>query len=376
MNTAADVIVVGAGIIGSATAMVLAQQGHQVLVLDAAGPAAGTPAAAMGHVVVMDDSEAQGTLTRWSQSLWDTLAEDLPAEVEHDPCGTLWIAADDDEMDALHKKATWCAERDIAHHVLGGDELQAAEPHLRNDLLGALHLPGDSVVYPPTAATWMLEQARAAGATCQFGVEVREIGSGGIVTTAQGRQEAGAVVCAAGERSLGLLPTPVPGAVIRPRKGHLAITARYPGLLRHEVVELGYLKSAHGHDDVSVAFNVQPRKTGQVLIGSSRQYDRPDGVVEPAVLSKMLARACSYLPALAQCDVVRSWTGFRAATPDNLPLIGSIAPRTWLATGHEGLGITTSLATAHLIADALAGRPSAIDGRPYRPDRFREMPLG
>ena len=63
-----------------------------------------------------------------------------------------------------------------------------------------------------------------------------------------------------------------PGLEIKKRKGHLVITDRYPGFVRHQLVELGYLKSAHSMSSDSVAFNVQPRRTGQVLIGSSRQY--------------------------------------------------------------------------------------------------------
>lgn len=370
MTASPDVVVVGAGIVGAATAMVLAEEGHRVLVLDARGPAARTTAAAMGHIVVMDDSDAQGDLTRWSQSLWDAVVPDLPPSVEHDPCGTLWVATDRGELSALERKAQWCADRDIPHTVLDAAGVRKAEPHLRDDLVGALHVPGDSVVYPPTAATWMLRRAAERGATCRFGVSVDSIDADGTVRAGGDRVTAPAVVCAAGERAAALLPVPLPGAAIRARKGHLAITARYPGLLRHQVVELGYLASAHGHDDTSVAFNIQPRRTGQVLIGSSRQYDRTHDGVEPDVLSRMLARACDYLPALGACDVIRSWTGFRAATPDNLPLIGTASPGIWLATGHEGLGITTSMGTAHLIADGIAGRASAIDPTPFLPHRF------
>ncbi len=74
----------------------------------------------------------------------------------------------------------------------------------------------------------------------------------------------------------------------------------------------------------------------------------------------MLARARVYLPAVARLSAIRVWTGFRAATPDKLPLIGPDPgdPTLWLATGHEGLGITTSLATAELIADLITNRRS------------------
>jgi glycine/D-amino acid oxidase-like deaminating enzyme len=69
--------------------------------------------------------------------------------------------------------------------------------------------------------------------------------------------------------------------------------------------------------------------------------------------------------------IERAWTGFRSATPDKLPLIGpSINDETvFLATGHEGLGITTSLATAQILADLIAGRTPAIPIAPYLPSR-------
>ena len=66
------------------------------------------------------------------------------------------------------------------------------------------------------------------------------------------------------------------------------ITDRYPGFVHHQLVELGYLKSAHSVTADSVAFNVQPRQTGQILIGSSRQYGNEDSAVDQAMLTAML----------------------------------------------------------------------------------------
>jgi glycine/D-amino acid oxidase-like deaminating enzyme len=121
-----------------------------------------------------------------------------------------------------------------------------------------------------------------------------------------------------------------------------------------------------------VAFNVQPRQTGQILIGSSRQYGNESSAVDEAILSAMLARATHYLPAVASLSLLRVWTGFRAATPDKLPLIGPFPgdATVWLATGHEGLGITTALATAELLAADFTGVQSAIPSEPYLPARF------
>jgi glycine/D-amino acid oxidase-like deaminating enzyme len=162
---------------------------------------------------------------------------------------------------------------------------------------------------------------------------------------------------------------------VKKRKGHLAITDRYPDFVRHQLVELGYLKSAHSITSDSVAFNVQPRQTGQILIGSSRQYGNDDAAVNQDILARMLHRAALYLPALSSLSVIRIWTGFRAATPDKLPLIGPVPgdPTLWLATGHEGLGITTAMATAELLAAAFTGSAPSIAPEPYLPARFEQV---
>jgi D-hydroxyproline dehydrogenase subunit beta len=121
----------------------------------------------------------------------------------------------------------------------------------------------------------------------------------------------------------------------------------------------------------SVAFNVQPRSTGQVLIGSSRELVGWNAATNRDILRRMLERATNFMPGLADLSVIRCWTGFRPATPDKLPLIGAWEPipGAWIAAGHEGLGITTSLATAQLLADLIAGRATQIDAAAFSPMR-------
>jgi glycine/D-amino acid oxidase-like deaminating enzyme len=139
-------------------------------------------------------------------------------------------------------------------------------------------------------------------------------------------------------------------------------------------VELGYLKSAHEMTAESVAFNVQPRPNGQLLIGSSREFAGWDDAINRPLLAKMIARACDYLPALKSLRLLRTWVGFRPATPDKLPLVGAWPgrPGLYLAAGHEGLGITTCLGTARLLAAEILGTPSPFDAAPFRPGRVLE----
>jgi glycine/D-amino acid oxidase-like deaminating enzyme len=162
------------------------------------------------------------------------------------------------------------------------------------------------------------------------------------------------------------------GLNIKRRKGHLVITDRYPGFVSHQLIELGYLRSAHGTEEGdSVAFNVQPRNTGQIMLGSSRQFGADGAEVDRNIVRKMADRAFEYMPKLRSLMAVRVWTGFRPATPDNLPYIGRMPglENIYAAAGHEGLGITTSLGTARLLADEIMGRTPAIALEPYSPTR-------
>ena len=213
----------------------------------------------------------------------------------------------------------------------------------------------------------MIRRAVALGTVFRQGAAVVSMG-GGLAKLSDGTVwSAAALVNAAGTDAARLTP----GLPIQPRKGHLVITDRTPGFLRHQTVELGYTKSAQALTAESVAFNVAPRPTGQILIGSSRQSGVSSAEIDRPLLEAMLRRAFSYMPGLRELSAIRSWTGLRAATPDKLPLIGPHPEMrgVWVAAGHEGLGITTALATARLLAAHLTGRAPEIPAEPYLPSR-------
>jgi glycine/D-amino acid oxidase-like deaminating enzyme len=367
MSESWDVVIVGAGIVGAACAGECARRGMRTAVVEANSVGGGATAAGMGHIVVMDDSPAQLALTHFSQTKWQELSKVLPASVEYERCGTLWVAADEEEMQEVHRKREVYAAAGVATEVLDGATLADAESQLRKPLAGALLVPSDAVLYPPCAAGYLISEALRLGAQL-FRKKVQSAHAGKVRLDDGTLLHSKRIVIASGADACEL----VPGLPIKKRKGHLVITDRYPGFVRHQLVELGYLKSAHSSTADSVAFNVQPRKTGQLLIGSSRQYGAEDSAVDPQILAAMIERAQWYLPTIGGLSAIRVWTGFRAATPDKLPLIGPWPgdDSLFLATGHEGLGITTSLGTACILVDYLEGASPAIPVDPFLPARF------
>jgi glycine/D-amino acid oxidase-like deaminating enzyme len=356
------VMVVGAGIVGAACAEALAEAGCAVTVLDGGLAGTGTTSAAMGHVVVMDDSDAQLALSAWSRRLWTERAASLPADCEDTASGTLWVATNEAEMARLRARADRHARHGGRAELLDADALREAEPELRPDLPGALHVPEDRIVYPLAVTRHLLDRARALGARVRERSPVQRV-EARRVRTAGGWEEADAVVVAAG----GAAPLLLPGLPIEPRRGHLVITDRYPGFLRHQVIEVGY--GAHPSMGDTVAFNIQPRPTGQLLIGSSRESAGWSPTLSRSVRARVVRRAREYVPGLVRLRALRSWVGFRPATPDGLPLIGEWEAGLLVAAGHEGLGVTTSLGTARMVADLVRGRAPEVDAAAFDPRR-------
>jgi glycine/D-amino acid oxidase-like deaminating enzyme len=389
-----DVLVIGAGIIGAACAHELALAGLSVRVVDAR--LGGATQTGMGHLVAMDAHPAELALSAASLEIW---REWGPRMNHTDPacaytgCGTMWVAESDHDMAEAECKQRRLLEHGVSSTLLNAQQLAQAEPALRAGLAGALQVSGDALIYAPSAARWLLTHAPPC---LSFeAVEVCKIDAQGVVLSDGSRRTAEAIVLAAGMLASRLcddLP-------LHPKKGHLAITDRYPTGIRHQLVELGYTASTQQREGAAVAFNVQPRPTGQLLIGSSRQIGEPQyaagsaassaassasssaagsasdtaltAAVEPAVLASMLRRAIGYLPGLSGLNLIRTWTGVRAATPDGLPLIGRHPSRDklWLAVGHEGLGVTTAPATGRLLAALMTGAATPLDPTPFAASR-------
>lgn len=364
-----DVIVIGAGIIGAACAHALARAGRKVLVI--ASGVGGATHAGMGHLVVMDDNPAEMALSQYSVQAWRTLAPRMPTDCAYSHCGTLWIAANAEEMAGAADKRARLQQHGLECSLLSAAQLARAEPGLRAGLSGGLLVPGDGTVYAPNAATWLLGLLPDK-VQVQRGLVTRI--DGNTVLLEDGRRlSAPQLLLATGLQATQL----VPGLPMRPKKGHLVITDRYPGALRHQLVELSYITTAHHSDGPSVAFNLQPRPTGQVLIGSSRQFDTLDRSVEPDMLARMLQRAIAYMPGIAELNAIRSWTGFRPATPDSLPILDRhpANEHLWLAVGHEGLGVTTATGTADILVALMTGSAAPMDMAPFALARFGGLPV-
>ena len=374
---AAEIVVIGAGLVGAACAHALATAGRGVCVIDRAGPVAGTTAGGEGNILVSDKVPGpEAGLALRSARLWRELADRAEGRFEFEQKGGVVVAHDDEQLTALRALARAQRDGGVDAELLDGPGLRAAEPHISPGLPGGVFYPQDCQVQPMLAASWLLAEASRLGAHLAWGADVLA-GEGHdritAVQTSRGRIAAGAVVNAAGPWS-GLVAERLGGRLpIRPRRGHILVTEPLPPLIRHKVYESDYVTTVMSDsDDAACSAVVEGTRAGTVLIGSSREFAGFDRRPSLPVLTAMAARATAIFPFLTGVRVLRSYVGFRPASPDHLPVIGADTTVAGLyhASGHEGAGIGLAPATAELVTALLAGSTPPVDPAPFAPARL------
>jgi glycine/D-amino acid oxidase-like deaminating enzyme len=392
MTETTDIAVIGGGIVGCAVVQHLAEllpRSTRIVLLERGQIAGGTSGCCMGHLMVTPDDAQAYALTAASLRLWRELEQSAPGAVQWNPTGALYLADNDDDLPLLETlRQQFVACGDTAE-ILAPDRLREREPGLAADIPGALFYAGDGVVLPMFGATAMLRQARQRNAQVQVrtGTEVTgfrvEKGRIAAVRSSRGELVAEHVVLAAGVWTPELgVAMGLPRLPIWPRRGDLAVTAHHTTPVRTQILEVAYLRFAHGAAQVDPtrtdvdrgahAVNLQPQSNGSCLIGSTRQFAGMRREVNRELLHTSLSRAARYLPALKDAPVVRTWAGLRPYSIDKHPLIGPVpaVKGLYVAAGHEGLGITLAPITGRLIAQGIARAEPEIDPAPYLPARF------
>ncbi len=364
----ADVIVVGAGIIGSSLAREIAGAGARVLVLDRGEPGAQASWAAAGMLAPQAEADRPDAFFRLlldSRSLYPALAEALREEtgidVGYRTEGALLLALSEADEVGLAERFDWQRGAGLNVERLGADEARAREPDLSPEVRSALLFAEDHQVDNRLLSRAVWISATQRGAEFQLGQGVRSVhcGPGGCeVRLESGDRISGkSVIIAAGSWS-GLiegLPRPLP---VEPLHGQLLSLTTAPPLLRHIV------GSPRGY--------MVPRSDGRLIVGTTQERTGFRTAVTPRGLQTITAIAVEMAPGLSEVPVESFWSGLRPGTPDSLPILGPDpeAPGLLYATGHFRNGILLAPLTAVVIGGLALGRLPEIDLTPFRPDRF------
>jgi len=376
----ADVIIIGAGIVGACCARACADAGLTVIVIDRGSVASGTTGAGEGNILVSDKEPGpELDLALLSRNLWAQMAGDLGDSFELDAKGGLVVAARQETLGHLLHFAESQRGSGVIAEVVSPDGLAHHEPHIAADLPGGVFYPQDMQVQPMLAAARIIESARATGRvrllTDHEVIAIDRAPDGAVIGVRTSREHLSAahVVNAAGTWGGAVAALAGVDLPILPRRGFILVTEPLPPMIRHKVYAADYVANvASDNAGLETSAVIEGTASGTVLIGASRERVGFDKSLDWSVVSRLAHQAVKLFPFLAGVQLLRTYGGFRPYCPDHLPVIGldPRAPGLLHACGHEGAGIGLAPATGHLIAQAIVGTSPSLDLTPFAPDRF------
>jgi glycine oxidase len=367
MGRTSDVVVVGGGVVGAATALRLAKEGLAVTLLERGEPGREASWAAGGILAPVHLAEYPPPLAQLcsaSARIYPALIDELrgatPIDSEYRVTGFLIVVRTDEEERHAAALEAWKREHGQPVERLSRDEVHARQPGLAPSVRGGILLPDIAQVRNNRLAAALADAAAKRGVEIRKGAAVagflRVPGRVNGVKTPQGDVYAKTVVVAAGSWSGELLASVGIALAVKPVKGQILLTGTEPGRVG-PVIE--------GTDTYLI-----PRADGKLLIGSTVEDAGFDKTVTLDAVSGLASRAAGIMPELAGRPLLSSWAGLRPSTPDRLPYIGPTSMEGLLvATGHFRNGILLAPVTAELVAEIVTGRPPSIPLEPFDPAR-------
>ena len=378
----ADVVVIGAGIVGAACARELAVRGVRVVLLDRGEIAGGTTGLGEGNVLASDKERGpELDLTRAGLGVYDEIEERLGGEARIRRKGALIVHPNAETWEREPARVERLLAEGLRCRLVDSGDVGELEPELTGHLEGAAYFPDDIQCAPRPITRALAREAAAAGAEVRTHCEVEAIAADdgrveGVRLADDTLVEARAVVLAAGPWSRRLAESAGLDLPLEPRWGQLVrlrAPRDRPPLLRRKVVDGSYLASVVSTEPgLEITTVLETTWEGDVLVGSSRARRGFDTAVEDDVTEAMIARAARLVPAVRDLPVAGAWSGLRPWLPDHLPAIGPSVqvPGLWVATGHEGAGIALGPVTGRVLAQAFCQEKPEVDLEPFLPDRF------
>jgi glycine/D-amino acid oxidase-like deaminating enzyme len=415
----ADVVIVGGGIIGTSTALFLAQKGVSVALCEKGHIAGEQSSRNWGWCRKMVRDPRELPLVIESLRLWEGMNRTVEAETGFRNCGIMYLAETPAALARLEGWLDHSREYQLDTTVIDGAEVTKLLPGLAKPWAGALYTPSDGKAEPQKAAPAIAEAARRHGAAILTGCAVRgiETAAGRIagVVTEKGRIACQSVVLAGGAWSrlfcgnLGIeLPQlKVLGSVMRTERldGGPEISASGGLFGYRKRMDGGYTVATLGVRTIDLApdsFRLFPDYLPSVRLHWKKlrfRVGRPfldewqtrrrwlldeaspfeavrvlDPAADPFVVERARASIAESFPAFRNVAVAESWGGMIDVMPDAIPVISAVdtLPGFFIATGFSGHGFGIGPGAGRLIADMVTGAPPIVDPAPFRLSRFTD----
>ena len=380
LPTHAEVVVVGAGVLGSAAAFHLTGMGHDVVQLERGPLASEASSQGAGFLCSYRPRRSSAQILQYSTGFYHRFRQETGFDVDLHPTGAVRVALGERWLDELRTEAETGRAIGVETHELTAHEVAAMLPGIETGAaIGGLFAPGEGYVTSTRdAAVGFARAAARRGADVRTYEEVASVvpqaGGGFEVVATSGRIRAETVVLAANAglwpllRRLGI---PLAAYPIHHQLAVYDIPAGVdPGLPTVRIVERDlYLR----------------HEAGGLLIGgvgadpTSPSLDSPDAAFDLASvqtdhgrLEAARVRAEPFVPGLKDATCIREQRGLLMVAPDLEPMLGEILPRLFVATA-DLRGIQSAPGLGLMLAQLIATGESEWDARAYRPDRFSEL---
>lgn len=385
-----DCLIIGGGLLGTATAFNLAEEGLSVLLVEkgqingvASSQNAGSLHFQLEYRMIENGEDAARKAAEAmplhldAMARWDTVEQALDTPIGVKRTGGLMVAETAAQVSVLEQKAALERASGLDVELLDRTAVDRLAPYFGPAVIAASHCRGEGKADPKQAALAFARAAIKAGATIENDCEVLELSRQGGAWRAKlhnGRiLKAKTVAITAGGWSGRVAAMAGMQMPVTPVGLTMSVTMRTTPLIPHLVQHAGRRLS------------LKQTPEGQVLIGGGwpAQLRHHAGVTNldarPSLqltsLAGNMAAAASVVPRLADLRVIRVWTGMTSLVADQLPLLGEIpkAPGLFIATG--GSAFTLGLTYARLLADAICRKPPILDVRRFSPGRFGSLTL-
>lgn len=370
----ADVVIIGGGVIGLASAYYLARAGRGVTLVErrglgqeASGANVGLVTLFSGHSFDEPDPGPVYALTRASIDAYASLGEELDVDVEYERSGGVVYAEADDQLAVIRRAYEGYRAHGVPVEWLDARGIRECEPAFFSErVLGGVFCPLNGQINPLMLCRAFARGARRLGARIMLGATVQDVfhGNGRVraVRTSEGDIPCEFAVNAAGAWAAEIGEMVGQRLPVKPARGQIVLTEALPRFI-HRVIS-GAEPSAR-----------QTRR-GNVILGSTLEDVGFDKRVMAATIDEFARGVVAHYPELAGLGVIRTWAGLRPATPDHRPIIELCEEpaRLCLAVGHSRRGICYAAGTGRLVTDLITGRPPYLSLDAFRLSRFAEAP--
>ncbi|MDA0841712.1 MAG: glycine oxidase ThiO [Planctomycetota bacterium] len=367
MPQTTDVVIVGAGVIGCATALELAKAGIRSTVVDASG--IGTEASWAAAGVATHANPGRGPYSRLRRlghkyfcEFVEELQQESAVDLGFERTGSLELSFTEEEEFDARKWDIEYVKCKLPRERLTRDEAIEAYTGISPDIIAARYQVNDCQIRNPRFSPAIAEAAKSRGAefklhtrvTGLIAAENRILG----INPSDGEIHAGMTVLAAGVWSTALAKTIGLNLPLYPLKGQMAILEGPPGKLKH-IIKGGGMYCI-------------PRPDGKILIGATMEESGFDKRVTAEGIRSVLATAFKLAPCLKELPITHRWAGLRPYTArKGGPLLGPVPGlgNFIIATGHYRNGILLGPVTGLMVKELIRGEKTSLDLSAYSPDR-------